>query len=106
MPLTKSITLLPTSQLAYQLTFYIFLGLALLTFLILHVNLVYDRAQHECPCTGLQKVTPVPGARFSKDTKTYQARKAIFNDLFLKKKKQCIGIELCMEVNFVHIKIA
>ena len=27
-----------------------------------------------------------PGARFSKDPITYQAHKAIFNDLFLKKK--------------------
>ena len=38
-----------------------------------------------------------PGARFSKDPKTYRAR--------FSKRKQCIGIKLCMEVNFVLIKI-
>ena len=32
------------------------------------------------------------------------ARKAIFIELYLKR-KQCIGIKLCTEVNFVRIKI-
>ena len=47
----------------------------------------------------------VPGARFSKeDPITFRALKAIFNDLYLKR-KQCIGFELCMEVNLFVLKL-
>ena len=44
-----------------------------------HGQDLFLKAHHVSP-------SPSPGARFSKDPITYRARKAILNDLYLKKK--------------------
>ena len=41
---------------------------------------------------------------FLGDPITYRARKAIFNEMYLKR-KQCIGIKLCMEVTLFVLQL-
>ena len=45
------------------------------------------------------------GARFSKNPITYRVRKARFSIICISKRKKSIGIKLCMEVDFVCIKV-
>ena len=71
----------------------------------LHLALSCELKRTRCVRIEARVSASGPGARFSKDPITYWVRKAIFNYLYLKK-KQCIGIKLCMEVKFVCIKIA